>query len=301
MILELTPNRKPSRQSIEQFAREVVAPRAAAIDESGEFPARRDPRRGGARPARRDDPEGVGRRRARLRQLRARDRGDRAGERDGRGVARRCTNSLVAELIAHAGTRRAERAWLRRAGDRRGDRRLRAVGARRRAPTPRISRRRAVRAGDGYRITGRKVWVANAEAAARGDRLRVHAARAARPGRHRVSRADGHAGHHAHGARRLARRARPRLHGSRSRRRRSATIRCSAASIRDFALAMWALQGGRVAIAAQALGIGEAALDEAIAYAKQREQFGQPIAQLPGDPVDARRHGDRARRGADAD
>ena len=41
---------------------------------------------------------------------------------------------------------------------------------------------------------------------------------------------------------------------------------------------MWALQGGRVAIAAQALGIGEAALDEAIAYAKQREQFGQPIA-----------------------
>ena len=45
-----------------------------------------------------------------------------------------------------------------------------------------------------------------------------------------------------------------------------------------FRLAMWALQGGRIAIAAQALGIGQAALDEAIAYAKQREQFGQPIA-----------------------
>jgi butyryl-CoA dehydrogenase len=45
-----------------------------------------------------------------------------------------------------------------------------------------------------------------------------------------------------------------------------------------FRLAMWALQGGRVAIAAQALGIGQAALDEAIAYARQREQFGQPIA-----------------------
>src|SRR5207247_9502480 len=45
-----------------------------------------------------------------------------------------------------------------------------------------------------------------------------------------------------------------------------------------FRLAMWALQGGRVAIAAQALGIGQAALDEAIAYAKTREQFGQPIA-----------------------
>ena len=45
-----------------------------------------------------------------------------------------------------------------------------------------------------------------------------------------------------------------------------------------FRLAMWALQGGRIAIAAQALGIGEAALDEAIAYAKAREVFGQPIA-----------------------
>jgi butyryl-CoA dehydrogenase len=44
-----------------------------------------------------------------------------------------------------------------------------------------------------------------------------------------------------------------------------------------FRIAMWALQGGRVAIAAQALGIGEAALDEAIAYAKSRQQFGQPI------------------------
>jgi alkylation response protein AidB-like acyl-CoA dehydrogenase len=45
-----------------------------------------------------------------------------------------------------------------------------------------------------------------------------------------------------------------------------------------FRLAMWALQGGRIAIAAQALGIGEAALAEAIAYAKTRQAFGQPIA-----------------------
>ena len=41
---------------------------------------------------------------------------------------------------------------------------------------------------------------------------------------------------------------------------------------------MWALEGGRVAIAAQALGIGQAALDEAIAHAKHRETFGRPIA-----------------------
>jgi butyryl-CoA dehydrogenase len=45
-----------------------------------------------------------------------------------------------------------------------------------------------------------------------------------------------------------------------------------------FRMAMWALEGGRIAIAAQALGIGEAALAEAIRYAKEREAFGEPIA-----------------------
>jgi alkylation response protein AidB-like acyl-CoA dehydrogenase len=45
-----------------------------------------------------------------------------------------------------------------------------------------------------------------------------------------------------------------------------------------FPLAMWALAGGRVGIAAQALGIGEAALHHAIAHAKSRKQFGAPIA-----------------------
>jgi butyryl-CoA dehydrogenase len=45
-----------------------------------------------------------------------------------------------------------------------------------------------------------------------------------------------------------------------------------------FRIALWALDGGRVAIAAQALGVGAAALDEALAHARQRETFGQPIA-----------------------
>jgi butyryl-CoA dehydrogenase len=40
---------------------------------------------------------------------------------------------------------------------------------------------------------------------------------------------------------------------------------------------MWALDGGRVAIAAQALGVGAAALNEALRHAKSRETFGQPI------------------------
>ena len=45
-----------------------------------------------------------------------------------------------------------------------------------------------------------------------------------------------------------------------------------------FQVAMRALDGGRVAIVAQALGVGSAALQEAIEYAKRREAFGQPIA-----------------------
>jgi alkylation response protein AidB-like acyl-CoA dehydrogenase len=46
-----------------------------------------------------------------------------------------------------------------------------------------------------------------------------------------------------------------------------------------FGVARDALDAGRVAIAAQALGVGRAALDEAIAHAKQRQTFGRPIAE----------------------
>ncbi len=49
---------------------------------------------------------------------------------------------------------------------------------------------------------------------------------------------------------------------------------------RGFAIAMRALEGGRIAIAAQALGVGRAALDEAIAYAREREVFGQPLGEF---------------------
>jgi len=45
-----------------------------------------------------------------------------------------------------------------------------------------------------------------------------------------------------------------------------------------FAIAMKTLDGGRIGIAAQAVGITQAALDTALAYAKQRHQFGQVIA-----------------------
>jgi alkylation response protein AidB-like acyl-CoA dehydrogenase len=45
-----------------------------------------------------------------------------------------------------------------------------------------------------------------------------------------------------------------------------------------FRIAMMALDGGRIGIASQALGIASAALEEAIAYSKERRQFKRPIA-----------------------
>ena len=47
-----------------------------------------------------------------------------------------------------------------------------------------------------------------------------------------------------------------------------------------FKIAMHTLDGGRIGIAAQALGIAEGALNEAIAYVKMREQFGKTLSQF---------------------
>ena len=49
---------------------------------------------------------------------------------------------------------------------------------------------------------------------------------------------------------------------------------------KGFGIAMHTLDGGRVGIAAQALGIAEGALDRTIAYVKERKQFNRSIAQF---------------------
>ena len=49
---------------------------------------------------------------------------------------------------------------------------------------------------------------------------------------------------------------------------------------KGFKIAMAALDGGRIGIGAQALGIAQGALDASLAYAKERVQFGKPIAAL---------------------
>ncbi len=275
MILELTDDQKAFQQQVEQFAREIVAQRAAGIDKSGEFPS--DVMHAAARHgllgvtipkawggAGRDyisyalAIEAIARASATV------------------AVSLSVTNSLVAEVIAHAGRDSQREQWLRKLAS------GQAIGAfalsEPDAGTDAANQlTKAVKSGGGYRITGKKVWVANAEEASvvivfartrpglRGQGITAFLVPMDAPGIKRTARAD------SLGVRGL---------GCMDLELDLAVTDEQVLGHVDqgFELAMWALQGGRVAIAAQALGIGQAALDEAIAYAKQREQFGQPIA-----------------------
>lgn len=51
---------------------------------------------------------------------------------------------------------------------------------------------------------------------------------------------------------------------------------------KGLSIALKSLDTGRIGIAAQALGIAQAAFDASVAYAKEREQFGRPINQFQG-------------------
>ena len=275
MFLELTPEQEAFKQQAERFAREIVAQRAAGIDKSGEFPS--DVMHAAAR-------EGLlgvtipkawgGAGRDYVSYALAIEAIARASATV--AVSLSVTNSLVAEVIAHAGKDQQRERWLRKLAS--GE----AIGAfalsEPDAGTDAANQQtKAVRSGAGYRITGRKVWVANAEEASvailfastrpglRGQGVTAFLVPMDTSGIRRTARADS-LGVRGLGCMDL-----------------DLDITVADDQVlghvdQGFRLAMWALQGGRVAIAAQALGIGQAALDEAITYAKERQQFGQPIA-----------------------
>jgi butyryl-CoA dehydrogenase len=275
VILELTDEQKRFQTSVQEFAAAAVAPRAAAIDESGEFPLDVIKAAAAAGLLGVTIPKAWG----------------------GLGLdyvsyvvgieAVACAsatvaaslvvhNSLVAEVIAHAGRARQKEQWLRRlaAGA--------AIGAfalsEPEAGTDAANQTtRAARIPNGYRISGHKVWVANADVASvaivfactrpglRGQGVTAFLVPMSDDGIHRTARADS-LGVRGLGCMDL-----------------ELDVEVSDEQVlgpvdQGFRVAMWALQGGRAAIAAQALGIGEAAIAEAIAFAKQRQTFGQPIA-----------------------
>jgi butyryl-CoA dehydrogenase len=275
MILELTPEQEAFKAQAERFAREIVAQRAAGIDKSGEFPT--DVMHAAAS-------EGLlgvtipkawgGAGRDYVSYALAIEAIAKASATV--AVSLSVSNSLVAELIAHAGRDGQRERWLRKlaGGEALGAFALSEPDAGTDAANQQT---KTERAGDGYRLTGRKVWVANAEEASvaivfartrpglRGQGVTAFLVPMATPGIKRTARADS-LGVRGLGCMDL-----------------DLDITLADQDVlgpvdEGFRLAMWALQGGRIAIAAQALGIGQAALDEAIAYAQQREQFGQPIA-----------------------
>ena len=58
-----------------------------------------------------------------------------------------------------------------------------------------------------------------------------------------------------------------------------------------FRIAMVSLDGGRIGIASQSVGLAQACLDAAVSYAKERVQFQQTYFPVPGDTLDDRGHG----------
>ena len=275
MKLELSAEQRAFGDLIEKFAAEIVAPRAALIDKTGEYPSDvihaaaghglcgvTIPRHWG----------GLGH--DYVSSMLAVEAIANASATV--AVALTVTNSLVAELIAHAGRDQQRERWLRKlaTGEVIGAFALSEPDAGTDAANQKTT---AVRVSGGYSIRGRKVWVANAEEASiaivfactrpgvRGQGVTAFLVPMDAPGITRTARADS-LGVRGLGCMDL-----------------ELDIHVADDQVlghvdQGFRLAMWALQGGRVAIAAQALGIGRAAVAEAIRYARQRNQFGQPIA-----------------------
>jgi butyryl-CoA dehydrogenase len=275
MILELTDEQRTFQQQVRRFAAERVAAEAAAIDEAGTFPralvseAAALGLMGVTVPAAWG---GAGRDyvsyAVAIEAL--------ASASAVLAVIAAVNNSLVAEPLAKFGSDRQKQTWLRRLAT--GE----SLGAfalsEEHAGSDAANQQTAVSAdGRGHVLNGRKVWVANAEVAdvaivfatsdpgTRGRGVSAFLVPMATPGVSRTPSAES-LGVRGLGCMDLE----------------LSNVRVDPDALLGewgdgFRIAMWALDGGRVAIAAQALGVGTAALDEALRYARTRETFGQPI------------------------
>jgi len=274
MDFSLTADQQAFIERAGRFARERVAPVAAAIDADGNYPSAlvaeaaelglmgatipRDQGGAGA------DylsyalaVEAVGRASATL------------------AVILAVNNSLVAEPIREFGTDAQRESWLGRLAS------GRAIGAfalsEAQAGSDAANQKTVARLDeDGWVLNGSKVWVANGEVAdvavifavaqpnAEGRGISAYLVPMTTPGIERT--ASDSLGVRGLGCVDLT----------------LTDVRVGADALlgesgHGFRLAMRALEGGRIAIAAQALGVGQSALDEALTYAREREAFGQPI------------------------
>jgi butyryl-CoA dehydrogenase len=275
MILELTDGQKAFQQQVAGFAADRVAPQAAAIDERGAFPRElvREAAAFGLMGVT-IDAEWGGAGLDYVSYALAAEALARASAVV--AVIAAVNNSLVAEPLARFGSDSQKETWLRRLAS------GQSLGAfalsEEHAGSDAANQQTVARLDDrGYAISGRKVWVANAEAAdiaivfaatqpgLRGRGVSAFLVPLDAAGITRVA-ADDSLGVRGLGCMDLE------FHDVR------VDAECLLGAPGDgFRIAMWALEGGRVAIAAQALGVGEAALAAAVEHARTREAFGQPI------------------------
>jgi alkylation response protein AidB-like acyl-CoA dehydrogenase len=272
----LTDSQLRVRDEADRFAREVVAPAAAHIDETGAFPAAivaEAARRGflGLLVAKEGD--GAASHLAHALAIEAVARASATVS-----VILAVHNALVSYTIQSAGTSQQKAQWLGRlaSGDVLGAFALSEADAGTDAANQMtIARRNA----GGYVLDGRKVWVANGEAAglgvvfaattpgARGRGVSAFLVPLDRKGVRREPGVD------SLGVRGLG----------------CVNLVLESVEVTEderlgeqdagFAVARGALEIGRIAIAAQALGVGQAALDEALKHARERQTFGRAIAE----------------------
>jgi alkylation response protein AidB-like acyl-CoA dehydrogenase len=277
MYLDLTASQAAFRDEVAAFAREHVEPAAARVDETGAFPIDLLRRAAGCGYLGWRAPVAAGG--AGLDQV-TYAAGIEAVARASATLAviLAVHNSLVIDTLVFAGSAAHQTLWLPRLA--RGE----VIGAfalsEAEAGTDAANQQTlASRSAGGYRLSGRKVWVANGEAAgvvivfaatdpgARGRGVSAFVVPLDRPGITREPGVD------SLGVRGLG----------------SVDLVFDGVWVPDeerigvehqgFAVARRALAGGRIAIAAQALGVGQAALDHALAHARTRHTFGRPIAQ----------------------
>jgi butyryl-CoA dehydrogenase len=276
MILDLTDDQKAFQRQIAEFATARIGPAAAVIDERGVFPreiVKEIAARGLLGVTIPTTWGGAGRDYISYAlALEALARASAVVS-----VIASVNNSLVAEPVHQFGTDAQKQTWLRHlvTGN--------AIGAfalsEEHAGSDAANQQTVARLDEqGYVLHGRKVWVANAEAASvaivfaatqpgsRGRGIGAFLVPLDTPGIKRLATPDS-LGVRGLGCVDL----------------QFNDVRVDADALLGgpgdgFQIAMWALDGGRVAIAAQALGVGQAALDAAIAHARQHEAFGQPIA-----------------------
>jgi alkylation response protein AidB-like acyl-CoA dehydrogenase len=197
----------------------------------------------------------------------------------GTSVAVAVQNGLVASPILRAGTEEQKREWLPplATGERIGCYALTEPDA---GSDTASLRTRGEDVGDGWRVTGNKMWITNGGVAdvfvvfARtgGEGARGISAMVSGPGDGlTVGKEIPKLGLHTSSTVELA------FDGFHV--PRSALLGAEGEGLK---LALATLDGGRITVAAQAVGIARAALDLAVAYASEREAFGGPIARFQG-------------------